>query len=141
VKLKMRGEPKTIPQRIWQHPRTRSRPDQSERCELQWNGCRPGTLADHNIDPKILHREIKHFLCGPCHAVDLIDKKYFAWHKRGEHRGKVTGVLDCRSTRHPQGVTTFFGNNHRERRFAESRRTSKKNVIGCSMLQSCRIQK
>ena len=54
------------------------RADEGERRQLQRDRRRPGTLADHDVDPEVLHRDVEHLLGRPGHPVDLVDEEHLA---------------------------------------------------------------
>ena len=62
----------------------------------------PGPLADDDVDPEVLHREVEHLLGRPRHPVDLVDEQHVALVQPGEDRGEVAGVGDRRAAGEPQ---------------------------------------
>src|SRR6218665_140577 len=138
VKLQVGGESEPVTQRVGQQTRAGSRTDESERCQLQRHGCRTRSFADHNVDPKILHRKVEHLLRGAGHPVNLINKQHLPGDKGTEDRGKVTRVLDSRTARHAQRPPPLVRDDHRERRLAEPGWTRQQNVIGSTLLQHSR---
>ena len=59
----------------------------------------PGTLADHHVDPEVLHRQVQHLLGGPGDPVDLVDEQHVALDQVGQDRGQVAGPFQRRARR------------------------------------------
>src|SRR5690606_40441586 len=60
---------------IWQQARACGRPYDGEagQSERDRRGTRP--LADDDVDPEVLHREVEHLLDRPGEPVDLVDEE------------------------------------------------------------------
>ena len=82
VELEVCREPEAVAQRVRQQTRPRRRADESERRQVERDGCRARSLADHDVDAEVLHREVQHLLGGARHAVDLVDEQDLAGHER-----------------------------------------------------------
>ena len=46
-------------------------------------------LADHDVDPEVLHGHVEHLLGRPGQPMDLIDEQHFAGLQGGEDRRQV----------------------------------------------------
>ena len=68
VEVQVGGEPEPVPQRRGQQPGPGGRADQGERRDLQRDRGRARSLADHHVDPEVLHGQVEHLLGGPGHA-------------------------------------------------------------------------
>jgi hypothetical protein len=119
----MPGEPETVPQRRRQQPRARRRPDDGERRQFQRDRGRAWPLADDDVDPEVLHREVEHLLGRAAHPVDLVEEEHLALGERGQHRGEVAGMLDRRTRGHPDGLLELGGDDHREGGLAQAGRS------------------
>ena len=105
-------------------------PDQGEARDLDRDGRRPGTLADHDVDPEVLHRQVEHLLGGPGHPVDLVEEEHLALDQTGQDGRQVAGVLDRRTARDPQRGRHLRRDDHRQGGLAESRRPGQQDVVG-----------
>ena len=98
----MRGEPEPVAQRSGQRTRARSGADESERRDLERDRRRSGTFAHHDIDPKVLHRQIQHLFGRPGDPVDLVDEQHIALDEVGQHRREITRAFQRRTGGDPQ---------------------------------------
>ena len=96
-------------------------PDQRERRQVERDGGGTRALADDDVDPEVLHREVEHLFGRPGHPVDLVEEEHLALGERGEHRREVAGVLDRRAAGDPERLVDLGGDDHRQRRLAEAR--------------------
>ncbi len=140
VELQMCCESEAISQRIGQEAGSGGRRDQGERREIERDARGAGPLAHHDVDPEVLHREVEHLLGRARHAVDLVDEQHLAGHERRQHRRKITGVLDGRAARHAQRPIALGGDDHRQGRLAETRRSGKEDVVGRAVLHRRGLQ-
>jgi hypothetical protein len=64
VELEVAGEAEPVAERSRQQASPGGGPDHRERRDLERDrgGARP--LADHHVDPEVLHREVEHLLGG-----------------------------------------------------------------------------
>ena len=110
-------------------------PDHRERRDLQRDrgGARP--LADDDVDPEVLHREVEHLLGGARHPVDLVDEEDVAVVHPGEDRGQVAGVGERRAAGDPERHADLGGDDHRQRGLAEPRRAGEEHVVGRAVAQ------
>ena len=102
VELEVRGEAEPVAQRVRQQPRAGGRADQGERRQIERDAGRARSLADHDVDPEVLHREVEHLFGAARHAVDLVDEQHLAGHQARQQGGQVAGVLDRGAARHAQ---------------------------------------
>ena len=102
VELQLGGEAEPVAQRPGQQAGPGGRADQGERRDLQRDRGRARTLADHDVDPEVLHREVEHLLGRPRHPVDLVDEQHVAVVEAGQDRREVAGVGDRRAAGHAQ---------------------------------------
>ena len=140
VELEVRGEPEPVAEGVRQQPGPGRRADQRERRQVERDRRRAGALADHDVDPEVLHREVEHLLRGARHAVDLVDEQHLARRQRREHRGEVAGVLDRRAARHAQRPVRLLRDDHRERRLAEAGRAGEQDVVRRAVLHRRGLQ-
>jgi hypothetical protein len=91
----------------------------------------PGTLADDDVDPEVLHRHVEHLLGRPGHPVDLVEEQHLALGQRGDSTAArspacwIAGPLVIRS-----GAPSSDGDDHRQRRLAEPGRAGQQHVVG-----------
>ena len=130
VVLQLGGEAEPVAQRTGQQPGPGRGADQRERRDLQRDRRRARALADHDVDPEVLHREVEHLLGRARHPVDLVDEEDVAVVEPGQDGGQVAGVGDRRSAGEPQGRRHLGRDDHRERGLAESRWTGEQHVVG-----------
>ena len=83
-------------------------------------GGRP--LADDDIERKILHGRIKHFLHTCVQPVDFIDEKHISRSEICEDRGKVASMRDRRAARYAQISSHLVGNDRGKRGLSKARR-------------------
>ena len=76
----------------------------------------------------------------PRHPVDLVDEQHLAGHQARQQGGQIAGVLDGGAARHAQRPVALVGDDHRERRLAESRRTGEQDVVGRAVLHRGRVE-
>ena len=130
VELEMGCEAEAVAQRRGEQARTRRRAHDRKGRKGERDRRRAGPLAHDNVDTEILHGEVEHFLGGSREAVDLVDEEDVALLEAGKNRGKVTSVLDRGAGGQSQGRSHLRGDDHCQRRLAESRRARKQDVVG-----------
>src|SRR5262245_28486071 len=81
VEVQVSGEPEAIPQGSRQQTCPSGGADQCEVRDVQWYCHRPRTLADHDIDPEVLHRHVEHLFGRPRHPVNLVEEQNLALYK------------------------------------------------------------
>ena len=74
VEVQVPGEAEPVAQRRGQQPGPGGRADQGERRDVQRHRGRARALAEHHVDPEVLHRQVEHLLGGPGQPVDLVDE-------------------------------------------------------------------
>ncbi len=97
VELQSLHDAEAVAQRRGQKPGAGRRADQGEGRQVQLDRARRRPLADHDVELKILHRRIQHFLDDGREAVDLIDEEHIARLQVGEDRGEIAGTLEHRA--------------------------------------------
>jgi len=140
VVLEVGGEAEAVAQRIGQEPRAGRRADEGEGSEVERDAGRARPLAHHDVDAEVLHREVQHLFRGARHAVDLVDEEHLAGNETRQERREIAGVLDRGTARHPQGPLALVGDDHGERRLAQSRRPGQQDVIGRALLDAGGIE-
>ena len=121
VELQVGGEAEPVAQRAGQQPGPGGGADQGERRDLERDRGGAGALADDDVDPEVLHRQVEHLLGGPRHPVDLVDEEHLALVEAGQDRGEVAGVVDRRAAGDPQRRAHLGGDDHRQGGLAEAR--------------------
>ena len=86
VVVEVAGEAEAVAQRRRQQPRAGGGPDDGEGRQLERDRGRARPLADDDVDPEVLHREVEHLLGRARHAVDLVEEEDLALGERREHR-------------------------------------------------------
>ena len=74
VELQSPDDAESVAQRIGQHPRTRGCADQGEGFEVEFDGARSGTFANHDVDLVVFKRGIENFFHHGREAVNFVDK-------------------------------------------------------------------
>ena len=103
---------------------------QGERRQVELDGARRGSLADHDVELVVLHRGIEDLLHHRVQPVDLVDEQDVAGLEVREQRGEVAGALEHR----PRGLAQVHpelvrGDDVRERGLAEPGRSEHQQVI------------
>ena len=94
--------------------------------------------AVDQIERKVFHRRIEHFLDVAVEPVYLVDEKHVALFKPREYGGKIHRLFDCRPACHLYLRSEFACDNVCESGFAKPRRTVKQNVIESVVSALCR---
>src|SRR3984957_14021908 len=89
---------------------------------------RAGTLADDQVNAKILHRGIENFFERRLQAMNFVEKEKIAQIKRSEDGGEITFFFEQRARADFDGRPHFVGENLRERGLAEARRAVEQDV-------------
>ena len=61
--------------------------------------------------------------------MNFVDEEHVTFHEIRQHRGQVSGPLQCGAGRHAQGTSQFLSDNHRHRGLAQPRRAGEQHVI------------
>ena len=120
-----------VAERAGQHTRTRRRAYQRKLFEGQAYAARHRSFAGHEIQRKVLHRGIKHFLDVAVETVYLVNEEDVPFFQIGEDGGKVCGTLNRRAGRHPYLRSEFVGYDVRKRGLSKPRRSVKQDVVEC----------
>ena len=130
VELQLGGEAEPVAQGPGQQAGPGGRTDERERRDLQRDRRRAGPLADHDVDPEVLHREVEHLLGRARHPVDLVDEQHVAVVEARQDRGEVAGMGDRRAARDAQRRGHLVGDDHRQRGLAEPGWPRQQDVVG-----------
>src|SRR3984957_15867938 len=90
---------------------------------------RAGTLADDQVNAKILHRGVENFFEGRLQAMNFVEKEKIAQIKRSEDGGEITFFFEQRARADLDGRAHFVGENLRERGLAQSGRAIKQHMV------------
>ena len=129
VEVQVPGEAEPVAQRRGQQPGPGGGPDQGERGDVERDRGRAGALADHDVDPEVLHREVQHLLGRAGEAVDLVDEDDLALLQRGQHGREVARPLDRGAAGDAQRGAELGRDDHRDRRLAEPGRPRQQHVV------------
>ncbi len=88
-----------------------------------------GTLADDQVQLKILHRRVEHLLDGRLQAMDLVDEQHVARLQVGQDGREVAGALDHRAGGGAEPHAELARHDLRQRGLAKPRRSMKQNVV------------
>ena len=86
VEVEVAGEAEPVAQRRGQQPGPGGGADDGERRERQRDRRGAGALADDDVDPEVLHREVEHLLGRARHPVDLVEEEHLALVEGGQDR-------------------------------------------------------
>ena len=119
------------PQRRSQHSGPRSRADEREFWQLQFDRPCRRALADHDVEAVIFHRRIEDFLDCGIEPVDLVDKEYVAFLEAGKNRREIPGFFYYGSACGFERGPHFVGYDIRESGLADARRAGEQDVVEC----------
>jgi hypothetical protein len=97
--------------------------------QIQLDRARARTFADHQVELRVFHGRIQHFLDDRTQAVYFIDEQYIAGFEIGEQRRQVAGALEHRTGGLPQIHLQFVGDDVRQSGLAETRRPEYQDMI------------
>ena len=141
IKVEMRGETETSPQRRWQHAFTSGGTDHRKPRQSKRNGGSARSFADHYVNTKILHGYIQQFLGRTWKAMDLVDEEHFPGIQRTQNGSQIAGMLNGRTGSDSDRHSKLVGNNHSQRGLAQARRPRQKNMIWRNVALAGSIQK
>jgi hypothetical protein len=101
----------------------------AERRMIERDRGRAWPLADHDVDPEVLHREVEHLLGRPRHPVQLVDEQHVAVVQPGQDRGEVAGVGDRGAAGQAHRGRHLGGDDHRQRGLAEAGRAVEQHMV------------
>ena len=130
--------PKTRSQRRRDQRQAGGRADDREARQLQANGARRRTLANHDIQGEIFHRRVHHLFHGPAQAVNFVNEKDVPRAQVSQNGRQVTGSLDRRAGRSLDIHTHLVGQDVRQGGLAQSRRAVKKHMLQWVAALACR---
>ena len=123
------GHPEAIAQRTGDASHPRRGADDREVLDLEPDGPRARTLAEHDVEGEVLHRRIEDLLDRVAQAVDLVDEEDVPRRERREDGGEVAGTLDGRAGRRPDLGAHLRRHDVRQRGLAEAGRAVEEHVI------------
>ena len=88
-----------------------------------------GSLADDEVELKILHRGIEHFLHRRAEAMDFVDEQHVALFEIGQQRGEIAGLGDHGTGGGAKADAEFARHDLRQRGLAEARGADEQHVI------------
>ena len=124
VVVEVAGEAEPVAQRRREQAGAGRGPDDGEGRQLERDGGGAGPLADDDVDPEVLHREVEHLLGGAGSSGGSRrgraprPRRARTAPPRGRRRAGSPGPLVMRS-----GALELGGDDHRERRLAQPGRT------------------
>ena len=129
VEIQPHRNAKAVAQRIGEQPCARRGADQGEFRQLDLDRARRRALADDEVELKILHRGIQHFLDCRAEAMDFVDEEHVALFEIGQERGKIAGLCDQGPGGGAKADAELARHDLRQRGLAEARRTDEQHVI------------
>ena len=129
VELQPLHDAEAVAQRRGQQPGARGRADQRERRQVELDRARAGTLADHDVELKVLHRRIQDLLDDRAQPMDLVDEQHVVRLQVRQQRREIAGALDHRPRGLSQIDAELVRDDVRERGLAEARRAEDQHVI------------
>ena len=118
-----------ISQRRGEKPRSGRGANQGEGRQIELDRPRPGALADHQVELRVLHRRIQNFLDHRAQAMNLIHEQHVARLEVRQQSGQIARALQHGTRGLPQVDLEFVGDDVCERGLAEARRTEDEHVI------------
>lgn len=112
-----------------QQARTRGRPHQGEGRQIDTNGPRRRSLADDEVELKVLHGRIEHFLYGRIKAVDFVDEQNVPGLQIGQERRQIAGPGDHRPRGGAKAHAQFPRHDLGQGRLAQTGRTEKQGMV------------
>ena len=88
-----------------------------------------GPFADHDVQLEIFHGRIQHFFDDGRKTVDLVDEQDVAGLQVGQQRGEIAGTLEHRPGSTLDGNAHFLGDDIRQGRLAQPRRTEDQRMV------------
>ena len=129
VGLHVGGEAEPVAQRAGEQAAAGRRADERERRDLERDRRAAGALADDDVDPEVLHRDVEQLLRRPGDAVDLVDEQHLALGQAAHQRGEVAGALERRPAGDADAGPELGRDDHRQRRLAEPGRAGQQHVV------------
>src|SRR6516162_5304569 len=124
-----KGYAEALAQRSSNQPRSRRRADQGEGRDIDADRTRRRTLADDQVELKILHRGIEDLLDRRRQTVDLVDEKDVARLQVGQQCGKVATALDHRARAGAEAHPHLASDDLSERCLAEPWRSREQHMV------------
>ena len=129
IKIEPHRNAEAVAQRIGEQPGARGRADQREFGEVDLHRARRRSLADDEVELKILHGRIKDLLDHRIEAMDFVDEQHVALFEIGEQRREIAGLGDHRPRRGAEIDGKLARHDLRQRGFAEPGRADEQDVI------------
>ena len=118
-----------VAKRRREETRARGRADERERRQVERERPRPSTLADDDVEPKVLERRVEDLLDRAVDAMDLVDEEDVLHVEAGEDRGHVALPLEGRPCHRANADVELLANDRRECRLPETRGADEQDVV------------
>ena len=128
VELQVLVHLEAVAHRAGQHAAARRGADQRELLQLHRDRAGVDALAQHDVDPEILHRRVDELLDHARHAVDLVDEQDRPFLDVGEEGQQVGRLGQGRAAGHLQRRAQFVGQDRGERGLAQAGRAVEEDV-------------
>ena len=130
VVVEARDQPEPVAERTGEQARSGRGSHEGE--ARQFEGDRTGrrSLAQHDVDPEVLHCGVENLLDGPGQAVDLVDEQHVAVLEFGQDRGEVAAALHGRTRRRVDGGIHLGCHDARKGGLAQTGRAREQQVVG-----------
>ena len=129
IEVEVVEDPEALAERRGQHPRPRGRAHHGEGAERDAHGPGVETLVHDEVDREVLHRRVEQLLDHPRQPVDLVHEEDVALVDIGQDAHEVAAALERRPRRGDHGGAHLVGENGRERRLPETRRSREQHVV------------
>src|SRR5262245_24774368 len=129
IKIESHWDAEAVTQRISEQTGAGGRTDQRKGGEIDLDRARGGSLADDEVELKVLHRRIEDLLDRRIEPMDLVDEKDIAFFEIRQQSRKIAGLGDHRSRRGTEIHAKLARHDLCERRLAEAGGTDKQHVI------------
>ena len=120
-----------VAQRVGEQARACGRADKRELREVDLHRARGRSLADDQVELKVLHRRIENFLDRRIEPMDFVDEQHIALFEIGEQSREIAGFGDDRPRRGAEVDAELARDDLRERGLAETGRTDEQHVVEC----------
>jgi hypothetical protein len=103
--------------------------DEREGGQFDLDRTRRRTLVEYDVDLVVLHRRIEILLDDRAEAVDFVDEEHVARVEVGQQAGQVARLVQHGTRRDAQLRPHLVGDDIRQRRLAQSRRSVQQHVV------------
>ena len=129
VELQALHDAEAVAQRRGQQARAGGGADQRERRQVELDGTGARSLADHEIELRVLHGGIENLLHHRAQAMDFVDEQHVARLEIGQEGGQVARPLEHRTRGLAQVDLELVRDDVRQGGLAEARRPEDQHVI------------